>query len=529
MSRRKHLVAIVPAMSEADTIGPVILELKKLNPDEIIVVNNGSVDRTGDIAREMGVTVLEYEQALGNDIPRALGALHTEADIYLFTDSDIVIPAKDLRPFVEDIEAGADHSINAIEWCARYPTPDTPSVARYFLNLFLRRRDLGLENCLTIPHAFSHRALMQIGKEVLSNPLLATAMVIDEGLTVTVPTEYNVLGKNKPRTAHKTLPGQILPTAYTRIHGDTIEAFWYFLTRKGPRGGYGQGMRNRKAFYEVQRESLGDIGKNGNSNVTVVLSVSHRSTSLSHLLGALVDMPVNVIPVLHGADARTVHMFRDLGWTCVSLPHYVGHEVAFAIGASFAQTDYVVFHDTMLPIDAYELDQMVAPLQQQQANFVLNNQSRRFGKLEGMSMVHIGAYFMNVAALRPELMTSTMLLPPYAMDRKALNEVPPAALMSPCLAQMLGYDRDLKVVNGPSIDYEGRLNVRYHPFLLDEERMMGDFMEGLWYQILRFGYRGGFHDGKRIRSALQHDTPTFPLTLPRENPSVSIDDIILLV
>ena len=57
MTNKKNIVAIVPAYNEEETIGGVIDDLQKYDITPIII-NDGSTDRTKEIARAKGVGVL---------------------------------------------------------------------------------------------------------------------------------------------------------------------------------------------------------------------------------------------------------------------------------------------------------------------------------------------------------------------------------------------------------------------------------------------------------------------------------------
>jgi glycosyltransferase involved in cell wall biosynthesis len=63
---RRRRIAIVPAMNEEKTIGRVIDEIRAFDPGfEIVVVDDGSVDRTATIAERQGVLVLRLPFNLG--------------------------------------------------------------------------------------------------------------------------------------------------------------------------------------------------------------------------------------------------------------------------------------------------------------------------------------------------------------------------------------------------------------------------------------------------------------------------------
>ena len=62
----RRRVAIVPALNEEACIGRVIEEIRAFDPGfEIVVVDDGSGDRTADVAREHGARVLRLPFNLG--------------------------------------------------------------------------------------------------------------------------------------------------------------------------------------------------------------------------------------------------------------------------------------------------------------------------------------------------------------------------------------------------------------------------------------------------------------------------------
>ena len=69
---------IIPAHNEASTLSQVLVEVEKLKPYEIIVVDNGSTDGTKEIALQHHCHVIYYKYSLGNDVGRAIGARRSE-------------------------------------------------------------------------------------------------------------------------------------------------------------------------------------------------------------------------------------------------------------------------------------------------------------------------------------------------------------------------------------------------------------------------------------------------------------------
>jgi glycosyltransferase involved in cell wall biosynthesis len=82
-----RVVVVIPAVDEEDAIGPVVSEIPPL-ADEIVVVDNGSRDRTGARAEAAGARVVReprrgYGQACLSGIAAA-----PDADVFAFLDGD---------------------------------------------------------------------------------------------------------------------------------------------------------------------------------------------------------------------------------------------------------------------------------------------------------------------------------------------------------------------------------------------------------------------------------------------------------
>lgn len=85
------IAAIVPAYNEEKTIGNV-LEALKLSPelDEIIVVSDGSTDKTAEIAKSYNIKVLENLKQEGKGMAMRKGVKNTGAQIITFFDADLI-------------------------------------------------------------------------------------------------------------------------------------------------------------------------------------------------------------------------------------------------------------------------------------------------------------------------------------------------------------------------------------------------------------------------------------------------------
>ncbi|MBC7194925.1 MAG: glycosyltransferase family 2 protein [Caldisericia bacterium] len=82
---------IIPAYNEEKTIGDVI-KVGIENPfvDEIIVVNDGSTDKTGLIAKRLGVDLVELKENKGKGYALFEGVKKSVGDILLFLDADLI-------------------------------------------------------------------------------------------------------------------------------------------------------------------------------------------------------------------------------------------------------------------------------------------------------------------------------------------------------------------------------------------------------------------------------------------------------
>jgi len=102
------VVAIVPAFNEERTIGQVVQDLL-VQVDEVIVVDDCSEDRTGDIARGAGATVISHDRNQGYSaaINRGFQAAALRGvDVVCTFDADGQHCAEDIPTLLDPIRAG---------------------------------------------------------------------------------------------------------------------------------------------------------------------------------------------------------------------------------------------------------------------------------------------------------------------------------------------------------------------------------------------------------------------------------------
>ena len=119
----KHLMPatlsiVVPAYNEGTRLReslPKILSYLngQFESPELIVVDDGSIDNTADVARnalanagKVRTGVVSYQQNLGKGRAVRLGLLACRSDIALFTDADLSTPITETPKLVEPIESG---------------------------------------------------------------------------------------------------------------------------------------------------------------------------------------------------------------------------------------------------------------------------------------------------------------------------------------------------------------------------------------------------------------------------------------
>lgn len=222
----KQLSVIIPAQNEEATIAAVIQEARKLEPWEIIVVVNGSSDQTEKLAIQLGATVIVFQEALGHDLGRAVGALEAKGDILLFVDADFSIPAKYLHHFSLSISNGNDVALNDLN--LEYFPLYVVNLYKYMLNTACNRKELGVGSLIAVPHAISRSCLEGIGWDSLQNPCLAQVKSILQGFKISNVKFVDVMQPNRIRPdQHFSKTGY--PKAVLRIIGDHLEAIAHLL------------------------------------------------------------------------------------------------------------------------------------------------------------------------------------------------------------------------------------------------------------------------------------------------------------
>jgi glycosyltransferase involved in cell wall biosynthesis len=188
---------IVPALNEAAAVGPVVAGLRAAGRwHEILVVDDGSTDATGEVARSEGATVIRHPYRKGNGAAVKSGIRQATGEYVLILDGDGQHRPEDAVRIVSrlgefDLVVGArsgstqatgsrrigNRLLNALAgYLADHPVPDLTSGFR------AARRSMLLEFLHLLPNGFSTPAtttlaFLKAGHNVAFEPVEARQRV----------------------------------------------------------------------------------------------------------------------------------------------------------------------------------------------------------------------------------------------------------------------------------------------------------------------------------------------------------------
>ena len=97
---------IIAALNEEEGIGPTLTEIsQKISPNQILVVDGHSHDRTVEIAKDLGAHIL-FQDGLGKGhaISKAVGYIDSDVDYVVVTDADFTYPAQHIPEMIRILE-----------------------------------------------------------------------------------------------------------------------------------------------------------------------------------------------------------------------------------------------------------------------------------------------------------------------------------------------------------------------------------------------------------------------------------------
>lgn len=132
------VVVTIPAFNEAATVGQVVKSIPRDIPGvrsiDIVVVNDGSTDRTATVAAEAGAKVVSFSHNRGLGVAFGQGlqtALGLGADIIVNIDADGQFDTKDIPKLVAPIIDGKADMVTASRFADPALVPEMPWIKKW--------------------------------------------------------------------------------------------------------------------------------------------------------------------------------------------------------------------------------------------------------------------------------------------------------------------------------------------------------------------------------------------------------------
>ncbi len=146
---------VIPCLDEAETIAECVTSAREVLETndlvgEVIVVDNGSTDGSGDLARGAGAVVID-EPRLGYGSAYLAGLAAARGDYIVMVDADLTYDFREIPHFVNELDDGAELVVGnrmgglqpgAMSWLSRVGNP----LLSGFLN-FLHRTNVRDVHC----------------------------------------------------------------------------------------------------------------------------------------------------------------------------------------------------------------------------------------------------------------------------------------------------------------------------------------------------------------------------------------------
>jgi glycosyltransferase involved in cell wall biosynthesis len=186
----RRVSVVIPCLDEAETIAECVQSARAVLDEsalegEVIVVDNGSTDGSGDLARAAGALVVE-ERRRGYGSAYLAGLTAAKGDYIVMVDADLTYDFREIPRFVDALEDGAELVVGnrldgvqpgAMPWLSRVGNP----LLSGFLNMLyrtnihdahcgmraLRREVLPVLNMRTVGMEFASEMVIRATREKL--------------------------------------------------------------------------------------------------------------------------------------------------------------------------------------------------------------------------------------------------------------------------------------------------------------------------------------------------------------------------
>ncbi|QSO54347.1 glycosyltransferase [Alicyclobacillus curvatus] len=475
---------------------------------EVIVVANKCREDTVKSVESAGARVIVFDEALGHDTGRAIGALYATGTYVLFLDADINWTIEELRPFVRRLATGADVALN------RYPLPQNPryhhptAVAKRALNLALDRPDLKAASMTTVPHAIRRRVIEQIGAEHLAVPPVFFTLAALRGYRI-VTAAHSAVGQRNPQPKRRPLDYSVQDL----ILGDHAEALHHLITHIGARGFFPDFIRDRRALPTAFAcEDRNRFQRP--ETAAAIVPASNEARTIGRVVRQLTAAGVCEVHVVdNGSKDGTKQCAERAGAVVHDYKHALGHDVPRAIGAAKTVSRTLtrtipatLFLDADFALPPRHIRPFIDAVTRQNVDVALNHLTlglRRGAQRDPVSTIK---RFLNLMVGRPDLQANSPTAVPHALSQRALESLTPLDLAVPprITVQSVLKGLQVKPVHYVDVVKPNRIRRINRPSSARNlsapvtRLIIGDHLEALDLWLKAKGPRGGFRQPRRL-------------------------------
>lgn len=491
---KRKLSVVIAAHNEARTIGPVVRRLLQwYRRPEVVVIANGCTDGTARIAKSAGARVIRFKNKLGPDIGRAIGIVAATGDMYLVVDADMLIPLRQLEPFVKAIERGVDIAINHYPFLGTKQYHHPTAVAKNALNIFANRSDLRAASLTAVPHAISHRAVTRLGPLAFCVPPVAQARAICSGLRVEIAGGVGVGALNRSRTLnHEKMMRRL-------IIGDCLEGMAEIIAERGERGEFTD-LNRRRDLAEVAAFST--KGKAHRVAVIPTQGEENLRSLVRSIEAAEIEQIRLVVNGLAEPEKERMEKWRH----AIKIDYFderVGHDVGRAIGCMQVDSDVYFITDADIPLVKDDIEPFLNAVDTG-VDVALNDLNKILSRNQQIDPPSVVKRFLNLACDRPDLGVASLTAVPHAISGRCVRSIGVRPFSVPPVAHVEALLRGHQVAAVHAIDVITTNAQRPELHSIGAGRplqrmIIGDHIEAIARLQAQMGDRAGFPDELRRR------------------------------
>lgn len=147
MSAPARVVVLIPALDEEKTVAQVVQVAKRAGIGSVLVIDDGSRDRTAAVAIRAGAEVLRLDRNRGKGGALAAGALSRSEEVLVLLDGDLIgLQPKHIRALVNPVLRGEAEMTRGVFVGGRWAT----SIAQKLMPVLNGQRALRRQGLLAI-------------------------------------------------------------------------------------------------------------------------------------------------------------------------------------------------------------------------------------------------------------------------------------------------------------------------------------------------------------------------------------------